>query len=98
MISQKPITIDTQPRDGYWAAYVDPLGITIYGKTENDADARARRAVPAALNSLSGYAGPDAVKNYLDSRGVRQVAEGSHTSSFDHDERIKLSLQPVASA
>ena len=71
MIPQKSITIRAQDRDGYWAAYVDPLGIVIYGKTEDDANSRANRAVHAAINSLNDHAGLDAVKAYLDGRGVR---------------------------
>ena len=103
MSTQKSVTItfsadiDLQDRDGYWAAYIDPLGITIYGTTENDAKTRAHRAVRAAIKSLNDHAGTDVVEKYLAGRGVqyRSVESLLTTSPVRHAEKITMSLQPA---
>ena len=59
--------IKVEQREGYWAARTDPLAITVYGKTESSALARARKAVDMLLADVIERG---ALKEFLQKRQV----------------------------
>ena len=76
------VHVRMQRRDDHWAAYMEPLGATVYGDTEQDAEARVNQAVNAFLNALSDQHSDDpagAIRQYLDSHGVKHTIEYANT-------------------
>lgn len=60
-----------EDRGDHWEAYIEPLGMTVYGDTESAANAR----VFQAMDFLKGYFatkndGMQSFKAYLDAHGV----------------------------
>ncbi len=53
-----------EQREDRWAAYIEPFGMTVYGQTREDAEARLLESVDFALKHF-----PD-IRKYLDSHGI----------------------------
>jgi len=63
------LNVTTEEREGYFAATTDPFAITLYGKTEAEAEAKAEPVVRAMLAKYSKQ--PGGVSAYLNRLGVK---------------------------
>ena len=57
-------TVSLEKREDRWAAYIEPFGMTVYGHTREEAEARLKESVDFALKHF-----PD-IRKYLDSHGI----------------------------
>ena len=76
MTPKKTVTIHfnaqvvLQEREDYWAAHIEPFGMTAYGDTREDAERRAEEGIDFCIRNS-----PD-LRKYLDYHGVpHYVAE-----------------------
>ena len=76
MIKQQDATInfDVQflldNRGDYWAAYVEPTGMTVYGATREATLARVNQAMEFFVRGMVREVGVERLRRYLDSHGV----------------------------
>ena len=57
-----------EKRDTGWAAYIEPLGMTVYGATQSDAQDRFMQAINFFLKHFGSV---EQIRAYLDAHGVR---------------------------
>ena len=82
------VNVQLEDRDDHWAAYIEPLGMTVYGDTENDAINRVQQAMSFFMDNFgSGSDGVQKVRRYLDSHGV--------ASQVTEDDMVKRIQYPV---
>ena len=70
-------------RDGYWAAWIEPLGMAVYGDTAEEAAARVEPFLKFFVQSL----GVERVRKYFDSHSVR--------TTVVHGESMAQRVYPV---
>ena len=58
------VSVLLEEREGHWAAYIEPLGTTVYGDTRAGAEKRVKDALDFFLANA-----PD-VRRYLDSHSI----------------------------
>ena len=81
--------VSLEDRGDHWAAYIEPLGMTVYGDTEDAAKDRAYQAMNFFLNNFgSGSDGIQKVRRYLDFHGV--------ASYVTEDDAVKRIQYPVS--
>ena len=70
MTPKKTVTISfnaqvtLEQREGYWAAYIEPFGMTAYGRTREEAESRLKVGVDFFMKYASD------LRKYLDSHGI----------------------------
>ena len=63
--------VSIEDRGDYWAAYIEPLGMTVYGDTESAAMGRVVQAMDFFKNEFAtGNDGVQKLRAYLDAHGV----------------------------
>lgn len=75
MVKGRSITINVsawlRKLDDCWEAYFEPLGMTVYGDTREDAENRVQQAISFFIKHYgAGDEGVQKIRNYLDSHGV----------------------------
>ncbi len=77
--------VSIEDRADHWAAYIEPLGMTVYGDTEDDALDRVQQALKFFIDNFgNGNDGVQKVRRYLDFHGV-----ASHVTEDDTVRRIQ---------
>ena len=88
--------VSLENRGDHWAAYVEPLGITVYGDTRAEAENRVQQAINFFVKRFgSGDEGVQKIRNYLDSHGVpNTIVEDDRVSpiSFTHPISVPLEI------
>ena len=65
------VAVSLEKRDDCWAAYMEPLGMTVYGDTREDAENRVQQALDFFIKHFgAGDEGIQRVQSYLDSHSV----------------------------
>ena len=60
--------VDLEDRIDHWSAYIDPLGMTVYGNTEEEVKDRVGKAMQFFLTTfVTSTDGVERVRRYLDS-------------------------------
>ena len=86
-------------RDDRWAAYAEPSGITVYGKTEQEAKDRATDAVKFFIQTIHSRKGVDVARRYLDSHDVAStIVEGEFKTPIRYRQDVRSHPEVGAAA
>ena len=79
------INVSVEDRGDYWAAYIEPLGMTVYGDTESDAMGRVIQAMEFFKDYFAtGSDGVQRFRAYLDAHGVPVTTDVVHDDAVTH--------------
>ena len=86
-------------RGDYWAAYMEPTGMTVYGATREAALARVNQAMEFFVRGMVREVGVERLRRYIDSHGVpSSIVEHTPVGKVRHTLPFTYSLEGVANA
>ena len=85
------VNVEVQYREGYVAARISGLPILVYGDTEEDAEKRALEGMSLLLQR--NMSTPDALKQYLERRGLQYTLETRAVGTmFSSPRKVRVPL------
>lgn len=89
--------VSLEDRGDYWAAYIEPTGMTVYGDTKAAAIARADQAMGFFTKHYAdGDHGLQKIRAYLDWHGVPSLVTYPDAPNTPKDYGIKRIQYPVS--
>ena len=88
------VNFSVEDRGDYWAAYIEPPGMTVYGDTESAVMGRVIQAMDSFMNEFpTGNDGVQQLRAYLDAHGVPSSVT---TDAVQDDAATRIQYPAVA--